>query len=265
MTQQPRKTSTSSLNCYISDSDRIPVVDFFNDPSAFGGQFMMFCENKHVLSFLKNPGDNPPDPSSVSQYYYTLKETYPLFFKNSDDTIFEQFTNIMSLRQLDYWSGTSFAIRLLGESFVYSNYGTYAWYGDVTLKSKTDKDKLDHIYSNVRHLGFGTFIILILSSTQKKDLINRDADFCYKEYKLNGDRYDIAVAAAKNLGPLMDKGPWNTNKSLKDINEVFKTLSPFVHSRELVDPKAIDGSLEKVLYAYEEFYKNGNSWRIIYE
>ncbi|MDA8055073.1 MAG: hypothetical protein M0Z77_05405 [Thermoplasmatales archaeon] len=225
----------------------------------------MFCERKHVLSFLKNPGTAPPQPSDVSQYYNTLADNYQNFFKNSDDVTFEQFTNIISLRQLEYWSGTSFAIRLFGETLIYANYGTYAWYGDITLKSKTNKDLIDKIYDKIGKLGFGTFMNIVISSRWKRDLINNNPQFCANRYHLKDDRLSYAIDAARNLQALTRSVQWIKPDTLKKIQNVFEILSPIVHSRGIVDPSIIDSSLKDVLDAYEEFYSKKNSWRIIYE
>ena len=127
---QSQSGPLNNLKCHISDSDSIPVDEFCNEPDSFAGELLLFCEHKHVLSFLKNPGKSIPQPSNITQYYSTLSDKYPNFFKKCNDVIFEQFINIINLRQLEYWAGTAFAIRLFLESLIYANYGTYAWYGD---------------------------------------------------------------------------------------------------------------------------------------
>ena len=254
----------NGLKCHISDSDGIPVEELCNNSNSFEGELLLFCESKHVLSFLKNPIDNLLRPSNISQYYSTLLENYPNFFQNSNNEIFEQFTNIINLRQLNYWSGTSFAIRLFCETMIYANYGTYAWYGDVVLKSKTDKDKIDEIYNRIGKLGFTVFMNIVISSEWKNKLIAGDSKFLTK-HELKDKRLSYATEAAKNLQILTNKVQWMKTDTLKKVQKVFSKLSPFVHSRGIVDSTIIDESLNEALAAYEEFYSSNNPWRIMYE
>jgi hypothetical protein len=253
------------LKCHITDSDSIPVEELYNTSNSFGGQLLLFCERKHVLSFFKNPGDNLLRPSNISQYYSTLPENYPNFFKNSNDVVFERFTDIINLRQVEYWSGTCFAIRLFLETLIYDNYGTYAWYRNMKLRSKTDKDKIEDVHNKIRSLGFETFMTIIISSTWRTDLINRNLYLCENRYHLKDDRLSYAVEAATNLQKVSDSVHWISKNTLKSALEAFKTLSPHIHSKEIVDPAKIDDSLIHILNAYEEFYSYRSSWGVIYE
>ncbi|MEM0135589.1 MAG: hypothetical protein QXU18_10285 [Thermoplasmatales archaeon] len=254
----------NDLKCHISYSDKIPVEELCNDPTSFEGEVLLFCERKHVLAFTKNPGNSPLQPSSTSQYYETLPDTYPQFFKNHNDIVFQQFTDIFNLRQLEYWSGTSFAIRSLCETLIYSNYGIYAYYGDVVLGSKTDRIKIDEVYKKIRKIGFGPFMTIVISSEWRDNFINGNQEF-FRRKEFEGARLEYAVDAAKNLKEIADNGPWISTDNLKKVAAAFDKLSPIVHSREIVDPDDIDKSLKAVLNAYEEFYTNNSKWRINYE
>ena len=145
---QSQSGPLNNLKCHISDLDSIPVEEFCSEPNSFAGELLLFCDHKHVLSYLKNPGTSIPEPSSTTQYYVTLLKAYPNFIKECNDVIFEQFINIINLRQLEYWAGTAFAIRLFLESLIYANYGTYAWYGDIILRDKTDKSNIEDANRN---------------------------------------------------------------------------------------------------------------------
>ena len=145
---QSQSGPRNNLKCHFSDSDRIPSEEFCKDANSFKGGLLLFCEHKHVLSFLKNPGINALEPSSTTQNYGTLQDSYPNFFEKCENATYEQLTNIINLRQLEYWSGTSFAIRLFLESLIYANYGTYAWYGNTILREKTDKSNIEDVNRN---------------------------------------------------------------------------------------------------------------------
>lgn len=176
--------NSSTLRCYISVNDAIPVVELYNSGLSFQGELLLFCDRKHVLSYIKNPGSNEPESSSVTQYYTTLQSNFPTFFDKAEDRVFEEFTNAINFLQLEYWAGASFAIRLLGEYLIYNNYGVYAWYKDKQLKSKTNKNEIDYIYDNIRKLGFETFMMIVKSSSVRKNLIEKDDSFNEKRYKL---------------------------------------------------------------------------------
>ena len=262
---QSQSQPLNGLKCHISDSDRIPVEEFCSDSNSFGGDLLLFCERKHVLSFSKNPGGFPPQPSNFSQYYSTLAGNYPNFFKNSNEVTFELFTDIINLRQLEYWSGTSFAIRLFCETLIYANYGIYAWYGDTALKNKTDRNEIDVVYKKISKLGFGVFMNIVISSKWKENLIKNKLELCGRKYGLKDERYSYAVEAARNLQAVTSSVQWIKSGTLQKVKIAFELLSPYVHAREIVSHDIIDICLTDVLDAYEEFYSNNNPWRIIYE
>ena len=262
---QSQSGSLNNLKCHISDLDRIPVEEFCSEPTSFAGELLLFCEHKHVLSFLKNPGRSILEPSGTTQYYGTLPDAYPNFFKKCNDVIFEQFINIINLRQLEYWAGTAFAIRLFLESLIYANYGTYAWYGDIKLRDKTDEEKIKDVNSRVGKLGFDVFMRIVISKEMKENLTSRDSNFIEREYKLKDDRLTYAVEAAKKLEEVTTYRPWINADTLKKVQRAFNDLSPLVHARMYYDTSVIDNTLNDVLSAYEEFYSNKNQWRIIYE
>ena len=262
---QSQSQPLNGLKCHISDSDRIPVEEFCSDSNSFGGDLLLFCERKHVLSFSKNPGGFPPQPSNFSQYYSTLAGNYPNFFRNSNEVTFELFTDIINLRQLEYWSGTSFAIRLFCETLIYANYGIYAWYGDTALKNKTDRNKIDEVHKKIGKLGFGVFMTIVISSEWKENLIKEKLELCERRYGLKDERLNYAVEAARNLQAVTSSVQWIKGDTLLKVKNAFELLSPYVHAREIVDHNIIDNCLTDVLDAYEEFYSNNNSWRIIYE
>ncbi len=253
------------FKCHISDSDSIPVAEFCSEPTSFAGELLLFCEHKHVLSFLKNPGRSNPQPSGTTQYYGTLPDAYPNFFKKCNDVMFVQFINIINLRQLEYWAGTAFAIRLFLESLIYANYGTYAWHGDIKLLDKTDEEKIKDVNIRIGKLGFDVFMRIVISTDMKKDLTSGDSNLIERKYKLKDDRLSYAVQAAKNLLEVTTYQPWINKNTLKKVKNAFNDLSPLVHARMYYDTSVIDNTLNDVLGAYEEFYSNNNQWRIIYE
>ncbi len=262
---QSKSGPLNNLKCHISNSDSIPVEEFCTDSDLYEGELFLFCEHKHVLSFLKNPGRSIPQPSSTTQYYGTLPDAYPNFFKKCNDVMFEHFINIINLHQLEYWAGTAFAIRLFLESLIYANYGTYAWYGDTILRDKTDKEKVEAVNKRIGRLGFDVFMRIVISKEMKGDLTSGDSDLIEREYKLKDDRLLFAVEAAKKLVNITTNQPWIDADTLKKVQKAFGNLSPLVHARMYYDASVINDSLNDVLCAYEEFYSNDNEWRIVYE
>ncbi|MEM0135610.1 MAG: hypothetical protein QXU18_10390 [Thermoplasmatales archaeon] len=258
----------NQMKCYLRDTDTIPIFDYYDNPNAFMGQLLIVCDGRHVLSYLKNPGKADLHPSSLMQYYSTLKTNYPLFFKNVPDNIFEKFIDVMNLLHLEYLGGASFGIRLLLETFVYSNYGVYAWYGDVTLRNKSNKDQIKEAYDNIIILGFDRFMEILISSNDKKELLSMDDEWLEKHQKLERKRLEIAKHVAKNLKPIENSDFLIGEDLLKELRSSFNELSPLVHSSEIEKPKTMSRSqeiLESVIKAYEEFYRKNNKWRIEYE
>lgn len=258
-------TSVSDMRCHVSGTDTIPVAHLIEDQISFIGQVLIFCENKHVLSYLKNPGYTNFESSSVTDYYETLLTNYPKFFEKVEDEVFEEFTNVINFLQLEYWNGASFAIRSLAETLVYNNYGVRAWFGNAALKSKTEKEKIDLVYENIKNLGFDTFMTIVISETVKRNLLEKSDDYAKSRYKLTDSRLDLARKAAENLSTLRVARLGLEKSTLQHMKDSFALLSPIVHSRGIVDVSNINTSLENILNAYEEFYENDNRWGVIYE
>ncbi|MDA8055859.1 MAG: hypothetical protein M0Z77_09490 [Thermoplasmatales archaeon] len=151
------------------------------------------------------------------------------------------------------------------ETLIYANYGIYAWYGDTALKNKTDRNKIDEVYKKIGKLGFGVFMTIVISSEWKENLIKEKLELCERRYGLKDERLNYAVEAARNLQAVTSSVQWIKGDTLLKVKNAFELLSPYVHAREIVDHNIIDNCLTDVLDAYEEFYSNNNSWRIIYE
>lgn len=262
---QPQSQSLKNLKCHFEDSDSIPIEKFCRDPNSFVGDLFLFCEKNHVLHFLKNPKKSILAPSSTTEHYVTFQDSYRNFFKKCENVTFEQLINIINLRQLDYWAGTSFAIRLFLESLIYQNYGIFAWYGEIKLREKTDKGKIEDVNNKIGRLGFSTFMNIVISNKWKEDLTSGDSNLIENRYKLKDDRLSYAVEAAENLKKITTNPPWISLNKLKKVQKVFEDLSPLVHARNVSDPSVVDSGLVNVLDAYEEFYSNNNQWRITYE
>lgn len=256
------------LECNFDSADKLPIIEFYGKPSNFYGTLALICENNHITSYLKNPGNSGFILSDTAQWYKTIIDKYSKFIHYSDPTILELFNYIVSMRQLEFISGASFALRSLIEVLIYDNYGTYAWFGDCTLGSIRDRRKIDKVHYNIKRLGFGTFMPIILSFDYRKKILKckaneNDPD---NKCKLTGERLTIAAEAATKLENLSNTERWISDDSLIKIQSIYEYISPFVHSRStIVESPQIDECVESVLKSYEELYENNKKWGVEYE
>lgn len=257
------------LKCNVDSTDKIPIIDFCNNSSNFYGPLALICENNHITSYFKDPGSSKFMLSDTAQWYSIIMNKYSEFLHYSNQIVLELFYNLVNMRQLGFMNGASFALRSFIELLIYDNYGTYAWFGDSILSSKGNKEEVDEVHNNIKRLGFSTFMMIIISSSLKKQLIRRDETYLKKTHNLEGDRLDIARKAVKNLDKITNEDPWISKELLKKISGIFENISPFVHSKPIIDESPdLDKGVETVLKAYEEFYKNNKNekrWRVNYE
>ena len=252
----------TQINCYYNKGDSIASLEVCNSGSVYIGEMYFMCENKHVLKYYKNP-DGTIVSDSLSNYFDSFNEKYPLFFKSTPIEVFIHFEYIRNFMITEYFSGAAYSIRTLAERIIYENYGVYLFSNKQKLSDYSDKGDITDISEIINKINFGKLITLLMSSRSREKVLNSNNQ-C-DDLKLNGEGLKYAKNASQKINGNSCNIIFLKKKDFQLIQEVYDATSPALHGRHQMDSSRASENLEKVLKFYQAYFENGNEWRTLYD
>lgn len=252
----------SHIKCYYNEGDSIPSLEICDSGSKYIGEMYFMCENKHVLKYFKNP-DGTIVKDSLSVYFDSFNEKYPLFFSSTPNEVFIHFEYIRNFMITEYFAGAAYSIRTLAERIIYENYGVYLFSNKQNLSNYSDIKDIEDISEMINMINFGILLTLLMSSRSREKVLKSN-DQC-KKPRLGGKGLQYAKNASQKINDNSSDNIFLKKEDFRLIQEVYDATSAALHGRKPMDSSSASENLEKVLKFYQAFFNNGNKWRTLYD
>lgn len=252
----------SGINCYYNKGDSITSLEACNSNSNYCGEMFFMCENKHVLKYYRNP-DGTVDKDSLSDYFDSLSEKYPLFSTLTPNEVYIHFEYVRNFMVTEYFFGAAYSIRTLAERIIYENYGIYLFSDAPKLSGYSDSNEIVEISNKIKKINFGILITLLMSEKSRKEVL-KSKDEC-KKPRLKGEGLEYAKIVSGKINSNLTNNIFLRKEEFQLLQQVFEDTSGTLHGRAPMDSSKASENLEKVLNFYQTYFEKGNEWRTLYD
>lgn len=250
------------IDCYYNKGDSIRSLEICNSESNYLGEMFFMCDNKHVLKFFRNP-NGTLDKDSLSDYFDSFSQKYPLFFKESPNEVFIHFEYVRNFLVTEYFYGAAYSIRTLAERIIYENHGVYLFSSKPKVSNHSDRNEIEEVSNKINKISFGILLTLLMSADSRKEVL--DSSEACRNPKLSGEGLKYAKIACKKINTNTTDSIFMEKAKIQFLQDSYNKTSAALHGRIPMDSSKASENLENVLKVYQAYFEKGNDWRTIYD